>query len=170
MNTIVAMADNAASNIGGSFTPPTNGVLEFLQVSGLIDNVFTFISILILCGFIFLLINRIVKTVIKFYRFKFIISIDVNYDELIATLDNIISGSISDYVMLNGLYEQYIGEQQEASLRQYVSNALDEQLSDTFLKKLEFIYNKDAIPDLLARRILTTISIYVAKNNAAIKK
>ena len=72
--------------------------------------------------------------------------------------------------MLNGLYEQFIGEQQEASLRQYVSSALEEQLSDAFLQKLEVIYNKDAIPDLLARRILTTISIYVAKNNAAIKK
>ena len=72
--------------------------------------------------------------------------------------------------MLNGLYEQFIGEQQEASLRQYVSSALEEQLSDAFLQKLEIIYNKDAIPDLLARRILTTISIYVAKNNAAIKK
>ena len=147
-----------------------NGILEFIKVFGLIDNIFTFISIFILCGFIFLLINRIVETVIKFYRFKFIISIDVNYDELTATLDNIISSSISDYVMLNGLYEQFIGEQQEADLRQYVSNALEEQLSDAFLKKLEFIYNKDAIPALLARRILTTISIYVAKNNAAIKK
>ena len=168
MNTI-ALADNVP-HLGGPFTPPPKGVLEFLQVSGLIDNIFTFVSILILCGFIFLLINRIVETVIKFYRFKFIISIDVNYDELTATLDNIISSSISDYVMLNGLYEQYIGEKQEAGLRQYVSNALDEQLSDTFLKKLEFIYNKDAIPDLLARRILTTISIYVAKNNAAMKK
>ena len=72
--------------------------------------------------------------------------------------------------MLNGLYEQFIGEQQEADLRQYVSSALEEQLSDAFLQKLEIIYNKDAIPDLLARRILTTISIYVAKNNAAIKK
>ena len=72
--------------------------------------------------------------------------------------------------MLNGLYEQFIGEQQEASLRQYVSSALEEQLSDAFLQKLEIIYNKDAIPDLLARRILTTISIYVAKNNAATKK
>lgn len=169
MNTLL-LADNNPCFDGPCTPPPPNGILEFLQVYGLIDNIFTFVSILILCGFIFLLINRIVETVIRFYRFKFVISVDVNYDELIATLDNIISSSISDYVMLNGLYEQYIGEKQEAGLRQYVSNALDEQLSDTFLKKLEFIYNKDAIPDLLARRILTTISIYVAKNNAAMKK
>lgn len=147
-----------------------DNIWEFLQLSGLIDNIFTFISLLILCGFIFLLVNRIVITIIDFYRYKFIISIDVNYDELTSTLDTIITSSITDYVMLNGLYEQFIGEQQEASLRQYVSSALEEQLSDAFLQKLEIIYNKDAIPDLLARRILTTISIYVAKNNAAIKK
>ena len=147
-----------------------DNIWEFLQFAGLIDGLFSFVSILILCGFIFLLVNRIVITIINFYRYKFIISIDVNYDELTSTLDTIITSSITDYVMLNGLYEQFIGEQQEASLRQYVSSALEEQLSDAFLQKLEIIYNKDAIPDLLARRILTTISIYVAKNNAAIKK
>ena len=147
-----------------------DNIWEFLQFAGLIDSLFSFVSILILCGFIFLLVNRIVITIISVSRYKFIISIDVNYDELTSVLDTIITSSITDYVMLNGLYEQFIGEQQEASLRQYVSSALEEQLSDAFLQKLEIIYNKDAIPDLLARRILTTISIYVAKNNAATKK
>ena len=147
-----------------------DNIWQFLQFAGLIDSLFSFVSILILCGFIFLLVNRIVITIINFYRYKFIISIDVNYDELTSVLDTIITSSITDYVMLNGLYEQFIGEQQEADLRQYVSSALEEQLSDAFLQKLEIIYNKDAIPDLLARRILTTISIYVAKNNAATKK
>ena len=147
-----------------------DNIWEFLQFAGLIDSLFSFVSILILCWFIFLLVNRIVITIINFYRYKFIISIDVNYDELTSVLDTIITSSITDYVMLNGLYEQFIGEQQEADLRQYVSSALEEQLSDAFLQKLEIIYNKDAIPDLLARRILTTISIYVAKNNAATKK
>ena len=147
-----------------------DNIWEFLQFAGLIDELFSFVSILILCGFIFLLVNRIVITIIDFHRYKFIISIDVNYDELTSVLDTIITSSITDYVMLNGLYEQFIGEQQEADLRQYVSSALEEQLSDAFLQKLEIIYNKDAIPDLLARRILTTISIYVAKNNAATKK
>ena len=147
-----------------------DNIWEFLQFAGLTDSLFSFVSILILCWFIFLLVNRIVITIINFYRYKFIISIDVNYDELTSVLDTIITSSITDYVMLNGLYEQFIGEQQEADLRQYVSSALEEQLSDAFLQKLEIIYNKDAIPDLLARRILTTISIYVAKNNAATKK
>lgn len=140
------------------------------QIVALITSFIMFICVLILCWFIFSLVKNLLETVIDFLQYKFIISTNIDYDSITKALDSIISTSISDYIMLNGLYEQFIGENQEKELREYVSKALNDQLSSAFMQKLEFIYNKDAIPDLLARRILTTISIYIAKNNAAIKK
>lgn len=168
MNTLVSNNNNFFHN----FTLPSfpEEALEFLQTTNIIEWIFDLISILILCSFIYILANKLVKTIISFYEYKFMISAEVDYDKLISIIDSIISNSISEYITLNGFYDQFIGEQQEADLRVYVSNSLNEQLSEAFLEKLEFIYKKDSIPDLLARRILTTISIYIAKNNAAVKK
>ena len=144
--------------------PPPKEIMEFMQIAGIVEYILNFISILILCAFIYILINKLVKTIINFYEYKFTISTQIK------TIDNIITNSITDFVTVNGLYEQFIGEEKEAELRSYVVSALDDQLSDVFMKKMEFVYNKEAIPSLLARRILTTVSIFIAKNNAAIKK
>lgn len=150
--------------------PPPKEIMEFMQIAGIVEYILNFISILILCAFIYILINKLIKTIINFYEYKFTISTQIDHDEIIKTIDTIITNSITDFVTVNGLYEQFIGEEKEAELRSYVVSALDDQLSDVFMKKMEFVYNKEAIPSLLARRILTTVSIFIAKNNAAIKK
>lgn len=144
--------------------------LNYIRSFAMFDNFFNLVGIIILCFIIFKLLNKIILTIIDFYRYKFIISIDADYDKFISILDSIINNNITDYITLNGLYDQFIGEEQEKKLRHYISNILEKQLSESFIKKLELIYNKEAIPELLAKRILTTISIYIAKNNAVKKK
>lgn len=144
--------------------------LNYIRSFAMFDNFFNLVGIIILCFIIFKLLNKIILTIIDFYRYKFIISIDADYDKFISILDSIINNNITDYMTLNGLYDQFIGEEQEKKLRHYISNILEKQLSESFIKKLELIYNKEAIPELLAKRILTTISIYIAKNNAVKKK
>lgn len=144
--------------------------LNYIRTFAMFDNFFNLVGIIILCFIIFKLLNKIILTIIDFYRYKFIISIDADYDKFISILDSIINNNITDYITLNGLYDQFIGEEQEKKLRHYISNILEKQLSESFIKKLELIYNKEAIPELLAKRILTTISIYIAKNNAVKKK
>lgn len=82
-------------------------------------------------------------------------------------LDNMITEALDEYRVLNlGYKNEYINEKQEQEIVNAVKDSISNRISPVFMDRLSLQYNKDALPDVIAKKIILHVTAFVVENNS----
>lgn len=82
-------------------------------------------------------------------------------------LDTIISEALEEYRILNLEYKnEYINDKMEKEILDAVQKSVSDRISPVFMDRLSLQYNKDALPDVIAKKIIMHVTAFVVENNS----
>ena len=94
---------------------------------------------------------------------------DIKYseDEIISHLDNIITETIDEYMLMNVASKEitYINNTEETKIREFVADEIPKRISGTLMSNLSFIYNHDFLGEYIGKRIYTLVLAKVLEFN-----
>lgn len=82
-------------------------------------------------------------------------------------LDIFIQKQMDDYLVMNPKYLQsdYINSDMQTELNRGICKAVGEYMSPALYDKLELLYNKDSISDIIAKKVYIRTLYYVVDHN-----
>ena len=89
------------------------------------------------------------------------------HEDMAPILDNMITKALDEYRVLNlGYKNEYINEKQEQEIVNAVKDSISNRISPVFMDRLSLQYNKDALPDVIAKKIILHVTAFVVENNS----
>ena len=91
-------------------------------------------------------------------------------DEAVKILDKLIEDTMTDYLLLNRVFKEksFINSSEEQKIIHEVTNLVSSRISPIILDKLNFIYNEDAIYEVIGKKTYIRVMSYVMDNNRVI--
>ena len=91
-------------------------------------------------------------------------------DEAVKILDKLIEDTMTDYLLLNRVFKEknFINSSEEQKIVHEVTNLVSSRISPIVLDKLNFIYNEDAIYEVIGKKTYIRVMSYVMDNNRVI--
>ena len=91
-------------------------------------------------------------------------------DEAVKILDKLIEDTMTDYLLLNRVFKEknFINSSEEQKIVHEVTNLVSSRISPIILDKLNFIYNEDAIYEVIGKKTYIRVMSYVMDNNRVI--
>ena len=91
-------------------------------------------------------------------------------DEAVKILDKLIEDTMTDYLLLNRVFKEknFINSSEEQKIVHEVTNLVSSRISPIILDKLNFIYNEDAIYEIISKKTYIRVMSYVIDNNRVI--
>ena len=91
-------------------------------------------------------------------------------DEAVKILDKLIEDTMTDYLLLNRVFKEknFINSSEEQKIVHEVANLVSSRISPIVLDKLNFIYNEDAIYEVIGKKTYIRVMSYVMDNNRVI--
>ena len=91
-------------------------------------------------------------------------------DEAVKILDKLIEDTMTDYFLLNRVFKEknFINSSEEQKIVHEVTNLVSSRISPIILDKLNFIYNEDAIYEVIGKKTYIRVMSYVMDNNRVI--
>ena len=91
-------------------------------------------------------------------------------DEAVKILDKLIEDTMTDYLLLNRVFKEknFINSSEEQKIVHEVTNLVSSRISPMVLDKLNFIYNEDAIYEVIGKKTYIRVMSYVMDNNRVI--
>ena len=88
-------------------------------------------------------------------------------DEAVKILDKLIEDTMTDYLLLNRVFKEknFINSSEEQKIVHEVTNLVSSRISPIILDKLNFIYNEDAIYEVIGKKTYIRVMSYVMDNN-----
>lgn len=88
-------------------------------------------------------------------------------DDIEARLDTVIESCFQEYSLMNLIYKSdwYIKEEEEIQISKDICTLVSDRISPVMLKQLELYYNKDAIYDIIAKRVYFKVTTFVIDHN-----
>lgn len=129
-------------------------------------------SLLFILAIIYIILHHsIQKKILELNEFK------VNADVIITEefpkiLDIMIMECFNDYNMmiLVPKGEEFITDEREAEIRLDLAHKVSDRLSPRLISKLSAYYNIQSIGDIVAEKVYITVTNYVVRHNAELKK
>lgn len=91
-------------------------------------------------------------------------------DEAVKILDKLIEDTMTDYLLLNRVFKEknFINSSEEQKIVHEVTDLVSSRISPIILDKLNFIYNEDAIYEVIGKKTYIRVMSYVMDNNRVI--
>lgn len=91
-------------------------------------------------------------------------------DEAVKILDKLIEDTMTDYLLLNRVFKEknFINSTEEQKIVHEVTDLVSSRISPIILDKLNFIYNEDAIYEVIGKKTYIRVMSYVMDNNRVI--
>ena len=91
-------------------------------------------------------------------------------DEAVKILDKLIEDTMTDYLLLNRVFKEknFINSSEEQKIVHEVTDLVSSRISSIILDKLNFIYNEDAIYEVIGKKTYIRVMSYVMDNNRVI--
>ena len=91
-------------------------------------------------------------------------------DEAVKILDKLIEDTMTDYLLLNRVFKEknFINSSEEQQIVHEVTDLVSSRISPIILDKLNFIYNEDAIYEVIGKKTYIRVMSYVMDNNRVI--
>ena len=91
-------------------------------------------------------------------------------DEAVKILDKLIEDTMTDYLLLNRVFKEknFINSSEEQKIVHEVTDLVSSRISPIVLDKLNFIYNEDAIYEVIGKKTYIRVMSYVMDNNRVI--
>ena len=91
-------------------------------------------------------------------------------DEAVKILDKLIEDTMTDYLLLNRVFKEknFINSSEEQKIIHEVTDLVSSRISPIILDKLNFIYNEDAIYEVIGKKTYIRVMSYVMDNNRVI--
>ena len=88
-------------------------------------------------------------------------------DEAVKILDKLIEDTMTDYLLLNRVFKEknFINSSEEQKIVHEVTDLVSSRISPIILDKLNFIYNEDAIYEVIGKKTYIRVMSYVMDNN-----
>lgn len=88
-------------------------------------------------------------------------------DEATKILDKLIEDTMTDYLLLNRAFKEksFINSAEEQKIVHEVTDLVSSRISPIVLDKLNFIYNEDAIYEVIGKKTYIRVMSYVMDNN-----
>lgn len=109
---------------------------------------------------------------IKLKKEMFNFSLPINDEENLNILDKLISDEINVYTIYHFPYsnELYISEKDQNKMIQTVLKEVLKKMSPIYMSKLEYIYNKDVIEDIIYGKIRDGVLRYTIEINGTFRE
>ena len=109
---------------------------------------------------------------IKLKKEMFNFSLPINNEENLNILDKLISDEINVYTIYHFPYsnELYISEKDQNKMIQTVLKEVLKKMSPIYMSKLEYIYNKDVIEDIIYGKIRDGVLRYTIEINGTFRE
>lgn len=107
---------------------------------------------------------KIKKLEVEEYKIRLGVTLDQDLDKV---LDQIITSCFNEYSLINLVIKPdwYIKEDEEIKINKEVAHLVTQRLSPIILEKLYIVYNKDALYDIIAKKIHFIVAEFVIKHN-----
>ena len=91
-------------------------------------------------------------------------------DEAVKILDKLIEDTMTDYLLLNRVFKEknFINSSEEQKIVHEVTDLVSSRISPIILDKLNFIYNEDAIYEVIGKKTYIRVMSYVMDDNRVI--
>lgn len=137
-------------------------------------------KILIIIGILLIIVLIINHTISKLfnkwieYKYselelkKYDIDLHLNIsNDIEARLDTVVESCFQEYSLMNLIYKTdwYITEKEEIQISKDICTLISGRISPVMLKQLELYYNKDAIFDVIAKRVYFKVTTFVIDHN-----
>ena len=100
-------------------------------------------------------------------RQKLIKDTDYSEEKILGHLDYIISECINEYALfnINTKNKYYISSNDEQEMIQWVAEKVPSRMSNILMTQLSYIYDSEAISDVIGTRVYASIVDYVLQHN-----
>ena len=88
-------------------------------------------------------------------------------DEAVKILDKLIEDAVTDYILLNRAFKEksFINSAEEQKIVHEITDLVSSRISPIVLDKLNFMYNEDAIYEVIGKKTYIRVMSYVLDNN-----